>query len=377
MKHLIFLTRLLVPAAMFMPMVVYGCGGTESDPDNTGGGSGSSTTASTAGLDKYTEDNIYSRNVELPKRVPMQGFSIDNDGSIWYTLLYDTELYISKGAPNRNRAIAPAKDGTMRLTYFGHGTNTSVERDGDDHYVWAGCYGACNSGGAYWTERLIGRVKYVPGAVKSTDQCDEYYYIGNYYNVQPTVDVEHDQLAVQYDGGPAGTVNFVVYKLSEAKKAPLKTVDVKCTDGFLTNNKKSTNPIVTKVTVRDLTALKPVAAPKCPWRNNPNLTYYPWQGYDVNGDRLFFVEGGEGVPSHAYLTVYDMSGRVVESRTRIKAVSDKEFSAGAGLSVTGRFESEGVKVKDDKIYFGFSHRHITAGDNNYYQTILQFSRPAK
>lgn len=79
--------------------------------------------ASSIALDSYSEDNIYSRNVELAVNAPMQGFTIDDDGSVWYTVLYDTELYISNAAPNNDVVPKPAKD-AMKLTYFGHGTKT-------------------------------------------------------------------------------------------------------------------------------------------------------------------------------------------------------------------------------------------------------------
>ena len=364
---------------MLMSLQLVACGGHDDQPKSTGGETGPviNPLASTAGLDKYNELNIFSRNVELPVKVPMQGFSLDSDGSIWYTMLYDTVLYISRGKPNKGLGVAQAKGDMMRLTYFGHGTNSAIEEDGADRYVWAGCFGSCNVAGAYWTERLICRVKYVKGAVVPTDKCDDYYYIGDYYNVQPTIDAEHDQLGVQYDGGPSGTVNFVVYKLSEAKKAPIKTVEIRCTDGFLTGNNKSTNSTTVKVQAHDLTTLKPVASPKCRWKDNPNVTYYPWQGYDINGDRLYFVEGAEGSPSYAYLTVYDMTGRIIEQRTRIKAVGDKLFTTNTGISVNATMESEGVKVKGDSIYFGFSNRGINDADRSYYQTILRFPKPTK
>ena len=68
----------------------------------------------------------------------------------------------------------------MKLTYFGHGTNTALEEDGADRYLWAGAYGVCNAKGQYWNEKLVGRVKYVKGATVKTNECNDYYYIGDY-----------------------------------------------------------------------------------------------------------------------------------------------------------------------------------------------------
>ncbi|MDE7443294.1 MAG: hypothetical protein K2M65_03955 [Muribaculaceae bacterium] len=334
-------------------------------------------TTSTARLDRHSKKNIYSRNAEVAYPVVMQGISIDPDGSIWYTMLCNDILHITHGKPNKSNEPADAKADYVQLHYFGHGTNTAVERDGNDHYIWAGCYGA-NYGHGYWGERLIGRIKVEDGRVVPTDKCDEYYYFGNYTNVQPTVDTEHDQLAIQFDGLPdQGTVDFIVYRLSEAKKAPLKEVEIPCTDGFMINDVNSHNTITTKVMAHDLTTLTPIAISRCPWRNDPNITYHPYQGFDVNGDRIYFVEGSETPQSQAFLTVYDFNGNVVEERTQIQAVADTTFTREQGLSYPARFESEGVKVKGNKIYFGFSGRFRTPDDHKYYQTVLCYPKPKK
>ena len=72
-----------------------------------------------------------------------------------------------------------------------------------------------------------------------------------------------------------------------------------------------------------------------------------------------------------------MTGRIIEQRTRIKAVGDKLFTTNTGISVNATMESEGVKVKGDSIYFGFSNRGINDADRSYYQTILRFPKPTK
>ncbi|MDE7407153.1 MAG: hypothetical protein K2M76_01930, partial [Muribaculaceae bacterium] len=326
--------------------------------------------SSTTGVDTFDEAvNVYSRNMELPVNIPMQGFSLDSDGNIWYTLVSHgnkEEIHVSKAMPNPNREMASATTDKMKLTYFGHGTNTAVEEVGNDRYVWAGCYGSCNAKGEYWTEKLVGRVKYVKDATVPTDKCDEYYYIGDYTDMHPSIDAENDLLTINYSDRVNGSFRcFVVYKLSEAKKAPLRDVTITCTDGFRTGNAKSTNPVSVTVKARDLTTLKPIARPKFlkTGYGKKGDTYYAWQGFDVKGDRLYYADGQSNIgrngrsweygTSRAYITVFDLEGNVVEPRTEVAIIGDREGLSKAGLSDYWNMESEGLKVKGDSLYLGF------------------------
>lgn len=332
-------------------------------------------------FDDYTSENIYSRNVSLPKTAFMQGFSIANDGTVWYTSCVDADLFISRCKPNTDKETVSVGKDYMTLSFFGHGTNSAIEESDGETYIWAGCFGTCTEKENYWFEKLVCRTRFIPGATIKTDECDEYYYIGEgTYHVQPTVDTEHDRLAIQYNDNNGGnTVNFVIYNLTEAKNAPLKKITVTCTDGFKTGIRNSTTQTQVTVEVRDLTAIKPVASPRCLWKTNPTVTYYSWQGYDINGDRLYFVEGNDNgfsadAKSYAYLTVYSLTGSVLEPRTQIKPVSDSDFLSGNGISINGTLESEGVKVKNGKIYLGFCNRGIRVDNRNPFQTILQFDK---
>ena len=369
------------------------CGDHNNEPDggNNSGGSQISDKTSTSGFDKYTEANIFSRNVKLKASLPMQGFNLDSDGSIWYTQTDNSEkqnMYISKGRPNKSADPANAYSELMTLTYCGHGTNTAIEEVGNDRYVWVGCYGSANAKGEYWTEKLIGRVKFENGKTKATDDFDEYYYIGNQTDMHPSIDAEHDLLTINYGGTGTGNERcFVVYKLSEAKNTPKISVEISCTDGFKTGNKASTAATTVMVRAHDLTTLTPVATPKFSKQGYgpTGSTYYAWQGFDVNGDRLYYAEGsdnygltgGFGTPSYAYITVFDMKGKVVEERTQIMAIADADWTSKMGMSVFGTFESEGVKVKGDKIYLGFGGRYITDSNTTYYQDILVYPKPTR
>lgn len=377
-----------------VPLVFIACGGGSNDepdgpdkPDKPGG----SDKVSTAGFDKYTEANIYSRNVQLSQNIPMQGFSLDSDGNIWYTLVSHgnkEEIHVTKGMPNKGTAIANASSNDMTLKYFGHGTNTAIEEDGADRYIWAGCYGSANAKGEYWTEKLIGRVKYVKGAKVATNECNDYYYIGDYTDMHPSIDAEHGLLTINYGDASQSLYRcFVVYKLEDAKKAPLTTVEITCTDGFRTGKPSSTTKTSVMVRAHDLTTLTPVAKPKFMKTGYAATNkYYAWQGFDVNGDRLYYAEGEDNNgltgslhtgTSYAYITVFDMEGKVIEERTQIMAIADKDWTGKMGMSIYGTFESEGVKVKGDKIYLGFGARGVSDNDTKYYQDILVYDKPSK
>lgn len=351
------------------------------------------TPASTTGVDTFDESvNIFSRNTELPAKIPMQGFSIDSDGSVWYTQVSHADphhLYVCHAQPNpgRDKVIA---DDYMTLTYFGHGTNTAIEEDGDDRWVWAGCYGSANNKAAYWTERLVGRVKYRTATTVNTDACDEYYYIGDYTNMHPSIDAENGLLTINYADETNGAFRcFVVYKLDEAKKAPLRDITFTCTDGFRTGNYKSTDKTQVTVKARDLTAVRPVARPKFlkSGYGKKGDRYYAWQGFDVNGDRLYYADGEASIgrkdhdwdkcSSRAFVTVFDLEGNVVEPRTEVAIIGDAAGLADAALSGCWSIESEGVKVYGDSLYLGFGSRgHNADSLREFTQCILRFKKAA-
>lgn len=288
--------------------------------------------SSTTGIDRFDASNIFSRNTYLPDNTAMQGFNLDSDGSVWYTQLSNTnqaQLNWVRAQPNKTPDVQTENKDYMKLTYFGHGTNTALEEDGADRYLWAGAYGVCNAKGQYWNEKLVGRVKYVKGATVKTNECNDYYYIGDYTDLHPSIDAENDLLTINYGDSKNSSYRcFVIYKLSEAKKAPMTNVTITCTDGFQTDRPASTNPVSVVVRCHDLTTLTPVARPRFlkTGYGASGATYYDWQGYDVHKNRLYYTEGQSNYnlfgsfysgSSFAYVTVFDFEGNIVEERTQV------------------------------------------------------------
>lgn len=381
----------IIAGCSLFPFVNVSCG---NDDNNEPGGGGipppPTTQTSTTGIDKFSTENIFSRNTYLLDNNAMQGFDIASDGSIWYTQSSTNKHQLNwvKAQPNKSTSILTANTEYMKLLYFGHGTNTAIEEVGSDTYLWVGAYGICNAKGQYWTEKVIGRVKYQKGKTVKTDECNEYYYIGDYTDMHPSIDIENDLLTINYgDKNNSQYRCFVIYKLSEAKKAPMTNVTITCTDGFKTNNPTSTNMIDVPVYCRDLTKLTPVARPKFrkTGYGKGDATYYDWQGYDVYKDRLYYTEGQSNYnlegsfhtdgTSYAYVTVFDFEGKVVEERTQVAIVSDKKQLKDIGVSVFGALEAEGIKVHKGKLYLAYTARGITEEDIKHYQNIFVF-KPA-
>ena len=385
-------------AALFM-VAATACGKGESgDPVNPPkppkpGEDKSATTGIDKGFDAAT--NIFSRNTFLVNDTAMQGFSLDSDGSVWYTQLSSTNherLYFIKAQPNKSVSPVTANKEYMTLSYCGHGTNTAIEEKGAERYLWAGTYGSCNAEKQYWGGQLVGRVKYEAGkTVKPTDM--ECFYIGEgRTEAHPSIDAENGLLTINYNDKAYSAFRcFVVYKLSDALNAPLENVTITCTDGFETDKPASTNKITKVVRAHDLTKIKEVARPKF-LKNGyggTGIQYYDWQGYDVHGNRLYYSEGQSnynlsnphsfftGV-SYAYITVFDIAtSKVVEERTKVAVISDKDTTSAIGVSVTGTLEAEGVKVYGDKLYLGFTARMRVDGNTQHYQNIFVYKAATK
>lgn len=362
-------------------------GGKEPEPDKN--------TASTTGISQFDRNvNIFSTNTALLSNNAMQGFNFDSDGSIWYTQSTESstkhQLNLVRAMPNKNTSILKAETDFMKLQYFGHGTNTAIEEQGADRYLWLGAYGTCNSAGEYWGEKVIGRVKYVKGKTVKTNECDEYYYIGDYHDMHAAIDADHDLLAINYaDDANSLFRCFVVYKLSEAKKAGMSNRTITCTDGFEKNNPASTTTKNVTVYCKDLSTLTPVARLK--FRKTgygpASSTYYDWQGYDVYKDRIYYTEGQSNYNlvgsfftddvSQSFVTIFDFNGNVVEERTKVAFISNRQTLSDIGVTRLGAMEAEGIKVYKDKLYLGFTARGITQEDTKHYQNIFVFNKGGK
>lgn len=93
---------------------------------------------------------------------------------------------------------------------------------------------------------------------------------------------------------------------------------------------------------------------------------------------MYLMEGtsgnNDGTTGEAYMTVYDFEGRIVQSRTKVRAVSDLKALTEAGITESGYIESEGVKIRHGKLFLGFASQSKKDG-NRRRANIFQYELP--
>ena len=89
---------------------------------------------------------------------------------------------------------------------------------------------------------------------------------------------------------------------------------------------------------------------------------------------MYLMEGtsgnNDGTTGEAYMT----EGRIVQSRTKVRAVSDLKALTEAGITESGYIESEGVKIRRGKLFLGFASQSKKDG-NRRRANIFQYELP--
>ena len=381
---------------ILLSFIFLACGGNDEPKDNNDNDKNKPSQpdeTTTNGIDQFTNENIFSINNYLLSSNAIQTFDLDSNGRIWFLQngTKHNELNLVYSKRNLNKTPLTTNSEWMKLLYFGHGTNAAVEEDGDERYLWLGAYASCNKSGQYWSEKVIARVKYQKGITVKTNECNDYFYIVEYHDMHPAIDADNDILTINYaDDSNSNYRCFRMFRLSDAKKASKRIVNIKVTDGFETGNIASTNIITVPVYCHDLTTLKPIADVKflktgygSTSANGKAPIYYDWQGFDVYKDRLYYVDGQSNYNlnknfdsdvSHAYVTVFNFQSKIVKPRTAVAIISNREKLKEIGVTVFCALEAEGVKVKGDKIYLGYTAQGIDANSSTYYQNIFYFNK---
>lgn len=168
--------------------------------------------------DTLSKDMWFSTGTLRTKSAVMQSFDIDFEKNLIYYSQLNSKyrLYISWSEPN---SVQP--QGSMELHYFGHGSNFSIEKEGDKPYLWISNYGSRDSKDDYWDSQIISRVPIEDGAVLKPWDCTDNYYFGE-PNMAVAVDVPGDRMAVLF----LSSRTMRTYKLSELKALPVETVEL-------------------------------------------------------------------------------------------------------------------------------------------------------
>ena len=200
-------------------------------------------------------------------------------------------------------------------------------------------------------------MKYAPGEELKLEGGDT-FYIRNKKNVHPAIDMDNDMLCIT--AVASGVRDFYFYRLSAALATPLSRVTLSRQtyggDDSSTTQKSETRTIE----AHDLTDVTPLGKFSTTIPGADNLCKYAFQGFDIQDGNLYFFEG-EAVNSQpksvAYVTVLDMSGKVVWPRTRVEAIEEESALVAAGIcgsDANGYMEAEGIKMKQGRLHLGFA-----------------------
>ena len=247
-------------------------------------------------------------------RLP-QGYAYD--GTSFYYL-----SQLSTGSDNlRLTKITWQKDGTyqssfMTLKHFGHGTNLDCVRIKGKTWLWTGC----DSKGGNST--AITRFTFKSGRVLNKHGSCRYRIPtskkGRKYasNVYPAIDPEGKRLAIRYTSGDKQY--FIYYNLINGQKIKPRKI------------------------------IKKVSCPK---------TSGPFQGFDIEGARIYTIEGTASqsemkeLSKKYYPTVirsYDYESKKIWIKTVM------------GASILSHREAEGIQVQPDgSIFFNLASHFKT------------------
>lgn len=332
-----------------------------------------------------SKELVYSKNVPLvaPFRVP-QSFDFDSKGNIYYSQIGRAsgfeqgktkahELYIIKSTPNE-----PGTTSYMTLRYFGHGSQMAIEEDNGEIYVWIGSNATKYPSGEYWDSQSVSRIKFEAG--KTYEGCggDNFFLNNGVLRNYAAINKEANLICI--NATDRGTRYFYTYKLSDVMAAPLKDFTFSVTVGGEELHSRK-EVVERRVEGRDLSGLTPLGWFAIPPGANKatDINSYHFQGYDIDQyGFIYFFEGdgynihNTGLPSQAYVTVYNHNGKIVRERTGVKAIELAEQLMQMGLTNTsGYMEGEGIKIKGDKIYLQFAS-HMEP-DNRRRANIFEYS----
>lgn len=349
----------------------------------------------------------YSR----PTLCGTQGQSFDISVDDRYSYHFNPVLY------TQNMAVVQVPtDGSpirkMYLKYWGHGNNLSVERDGDDDYIWAECYGSCNNAegnpngdhyyfSSYQNSESIGRIKFTPDGYFKPEDCTEQYVYPNGRMMGACIDEENNQIAFEVKMLTGNGWKYVrVYDLDEVKNAPVieytTSADLwfggRCPKG--NSNYDQTTWLddadpgaVTTLQHKKMT-FKAHDVSKCTKLADICLNKLEGidhiQSIELSHEKVYVYCGGTFGNKHneCLVRVLDFQGNsVVKFGTNCGTTADFpafywiqdsdaiKSAIGYGNLGNGNMETEGFQVKNGNIYMGFSP---VVGGDGYHMWIFGY-----
>ena len=349
---------------------------------------------STIGIDApLSRENIYDFCHHLTAPVEMQQFDMDAKGNIYYAYVGPQKAYykvmVSKVRPSRE----PSKgvESSMTIYYAGHPTSMDVE-DGKDGktYIWIPEYSRKlidpEDGplGQYWGCQTFARIPYVPGgSFFPWNKEVEHFFVGNEGDINLSVDWKHNVLCVTYHNYEIKnyTRRIVAYSLKEALALPLTdcVLPHPITYGGDGAPHESERTDTMHIMAHDLRKLTPLAEFGIPTDRRYDINKWSWQGFECYDGLVFFVEGdshkGMG-NSRAALTIFDLTGQIVERRTVFGFVENASQLKALDITENGKIEVEGVKVWKGDLYVGFASGGYH-GEKEFRCNVFKYKLPKK
>lgn len=279
----------------------------------------------------------------------MQSFDFDMESNlVYYTQLNSNyRVYLSWGERNGTNIL-----GSMEMRYFGHGSNFSLEKDGDKLFIWIGNYASKNSSGEYWYDQIISRVPVVNEAVVNPWDCTDNYYFGE-RNISVAIDKEHDRLTIL--GISSGRIR--TYSLSALQALPVTDVVLESIIFGGDTAPDTEQSKVYTVKARDCRNVTPLGD-----FSITRETGISWQGFDVYGDVVYQMRGNgndndSAKASTGWLYIYKIDGTPILQKAPVKAIEDLARLKDFEITDTGYMEPEGVKVRRGTLYIGFASKN--------------------
>lgn len=307
-----------------------------------------------------TADDVFRKG--LKPDASMQSFDFDSKGNM-YTIGAKAPYLIVTKFDASGKII-----GTMRLTFFGHGTSCAIEEAADGDYIWVPSFASQDAAKAYKGDRMISRIKFQDGKTWSTDDEEvqkNSWYIGDYTALCPSVDFESGLLGIQYasdhknDGCDAGGKWVRIYDLKDVMAAPMADISLRqiTRGGEAGGPVSKVETIYMKFKAHDLTKTEP----EYKFTYNQEATYgrtvdgasiRALQGFCIGSGRAWFLAGYGPNRDGAYSS-YRYSGEKDRLLVHFGCIDDASNLLALGLAQIN-YEPEGIQVKGRRMYVGFN-----------------------
>ena len=332
-------------------------------------------------------DLVYRDGMVLTRNSVMQGFDLDESGNMYLIQVAGFDEHnLNLCMFNKHEGV---KAGEMTFSYFGHGTNISLEEDNGKVYVWVGSHGYKASDGSYTGSLTVSRIEYKDGVKYEHSGEDVYIYEG-VRNIHPAVNREKNIFAVTHSKRVSGVSRrtFSVYKLDEVLALEKREVTLPSRKYGGGKAPISETTSSDKVQAKVISDLKPLYEVKLsegfagdediPDQIEGAVGKYAFQGFDADENFIYFFEGvgNENDPSlksAAFLSVIGKNG-VLSARKEVAAANDVEKLKELGFADNGYFEAEGVKIIGDELYLGFASRKKQGSIDQRLANILKYTK---